>query len=83
MSGGGWHYSPRYHNGVGKLDEIGLIVMADPDLMKSLTEATTEAQLFADVIALGLKHGVQLTPEELAEVIRANRRTWFERWLDL
>lgn len=57
--------------------------MADPDLMKSLTEATTEAQLFADVIALGLKHGVQLTPEELAEVIRANRRTWFERWLDL
>ncbi len=62
-------------------DKIRRIVMADPDLMKSLTQATTEAQLFDDVIALGLEHGVQLTREELAEVMRSNRRAWFERWL--
>ena len=55
--------------------------MEDPDLMSALTALETEAELFACVVALGRERGIALTVAELAEIVRANRRAWLERWL--
>lgn len=49
--------------------------------MPALTSAGTEAELFAMVLALGRERGIELTVAELEEIVRANRRAWFERWL--
>jgi ribosome biogenesis protein Nip4 len=62
-------------------DEIRRIVMEDSSLMRALTSAETEAELFALVIALGGERGFELTVAQLEEIARANRRAWFERWL--
>ena len=55
--------------------------MKDSGLMRSLTSAETEAELFALVIALGRERGLELTVAQLEEIARTNRRAWFERWL--
>lgn len=55
--------------------------MADPGLMRRMTEIASEADLFAAVIALARAHGIELTVAELQEMVRANRVAWFERWL--
>jgi hypothetical protein len=62
-------------------DEIRRIVMEDSGLMRAMTSAGTEAELFALVIALGRERGIELTVAQLEEIARANRRAWFERWL--
>jgi len=49
--------------------------------MSTLTSVESEAELFARVIALGRERGIELTSDELAEIVRANRRAWLERWL--
>jgi len=55
--------------------------MEDSGLMRALTSAETEAELFTLVIALGRERGIELTVAHLEEIARANRRAWFERWL--
>jgi hypothetical protein len=62
-------------------DQLRRIVMEDPALMRELTAAPTQADLFARVIALGRQRGLHLTIAELEEIVRANRRSWLERWL--
>jgi hypothetical protein len=64
-------------------DEIRRIVIADPGLMSALTPAATERGLFAAVIALGRERGIAIAEAELAEIVRANRRAWLERWIPL
>jgi len=49
--------------------------------MRALTSAETDSELFALVIALGRERGIELTVAQLEEIVRANRRAWFERWL--
>jgi hypothetical protein len=66
---------------LGNFDEIRRIVMEDSGLMRALTSAETEAELFTLVIALGRERGIELTVAHLEEIARANRRAWFERWL--
>lgn len=55
--------------------------MEDPALMRELTSAASQSDLFAQVISLGLQHGLHITISELEEIVRANRRSWLERWL--
>jgi hypothetical protein len=62
-------------------DEIRRIVMEDSGLMRVLTSAETEAELFALVIALGRDRGLEIAVAQLEEIARANRRAWLERWL--
>jgi hypothetical protein len=69
------------HGALGNFDEIRRIVLDDSGLMRTLTSAETEAELFALVIALGRERGIELTVTQLEEIARANRRAWFERWL--
>lgn len=57
--------------------------MADPGLMRRLTEMASEADLFAAVIDRARAHGVELTVAQLQEIVRANRVAWFERWVPL
>lgn len=54
--------------------------MEDPALMGRLTAVKNQADLFAEVISLGRRHGLEITIPELEEVVRANRRSWIERW---
>jgi hypothetical protein len=66
---------------LGNFDEFQRIVMEDRELTTSLASVETEAELFARVIVLGRERGIELAPAELAEIVRANRRAWLERWL--
>jgi hypothetical protein len=66
---------------LSNFDEIRQIVMEDCGLMRALTSAETDAELFALVIALGRERGLELAAAQLEEIARANRRAWFERWL--
>jgi hypothetical protein len=66
---------------LGNFDEIRRMVIEDSGLTRALTSAETEAELFAQVIALGRERGIELTVIQLEEIVRANRRAWFERWL--
>jgi len=68
---------------LSNFDEIRRIVLEDPGLLPALTSATTETELFAAVIALGREKGFEVADAELAEIVRANRRAWFERWVPL
>ncbi len=55
--------------------------MEDPSLMREFTSASNQADLFSQVISLGRQHGLHITIAELEEIVRANRRSWLERWL--
>lgn len=66
---------------MNNFDELLRAVMADAGPMMALTSATTEAELFALVVALGRERGINVTAAELTEIVRANRRAWLERWL--
>jgi hypothetical protein len=66
---------------LSNFDEIRRIVMDDSGLMSALTSVESEAELFARVIALGHKRGIELASVDLAEIVCANRRAWLERWL--
>jgi hypothetical protein len=68
---------------LSNFDEIRRIVLRDPGLFPALTSASSETELFAAVIALGRERGIEVADAELAEVVRANRRAWFERWVPL
>jgi len=55
--------------------------MEDSGLMRALTSAESDAELFALVIALGRKRGLEIPVAQLEEIVRVNRRAWLERWL--
>jgi hypothetical protein len=61
-------------------DEIRRIIVDDPALMRTFT-AAPEAELFAATIALGHSRGLEITVEELKQIVDANRRESLERWL--
>ena len=60
--------------------ELRAIILNDPALMEQFTAAPNEADLFAQVISLGRQRGLHVTISELEGAIRANRRSWLERW---
>jgi hypothetical protein len=68
---------------LSNFDEIRRIVLEDPGLLPALTPVSTETELFAAVVALGRERGIEVADAELAEIVRANRRAWFERWVPL
>ena len=55
--------------------------MEEPQLTAFFSAATTDAELFARVVALGNERGLEITAVELEDIVRANRRAWLERWL--
>lgn len=61
-------------------EKLRLIAMEDPALIGRLAAVENQADLFAEVISLGRRHGLEITIPELEEVVRANRRSWIERW---
>jgi hypothetical protein len=66
---------------LSNFDEIRRIVMEEPRLMAAFSAAATDVELFARVVALGRERRLEVTTEELREIVRANRRAWLERWL--
>ena len=62
-------------------DEVRMIVLQDRRLALALAAVKTETELFDAVIGLARERGIHVTTEELAEVVRANRKAWLERWL--
>jgi len=62
-------------------DKIFQVVTDDQALMHSLAAVETGAELFALVLALAQDRGIEVETAQLAEIVRANRRAWLERWL--
>ncbi len=65
------------------IDEIRRIIMASPDLTSEFTAIETEPELFRKTIDLAQAHAIETNASQLTEIVRANRRAWFERWLPL
>jgi hypothetical protein len=61
-------------------DRFREFVMGDAALIETLTRCGSEAALFAEVLAIGRRHGFALEETDLAEIVRTNRRLWLERW---
>jgi hypothetical protein len=55
--------------------------MEDPALMAALASAQSQSELFELVVSLGREHALPVTIPKLEEIVRANRRSWLERWL--
>ncbi len=54
--------------------------MGDTAGLERLTRCGSEPELFAEVLAIGSEHGLEMKEKDLAEMVRANRRMWLERW---
>lgn len=54
--------------------------MDDAALIERLSCCGSDAALFAEVLRIGREHDFVLEERELAEIVRANRRRWLERW---
>jgi hypothetical protein len=61
-------------------DQFREYVVCDAAAMERLTRCGSEAALFAEVLAMGREHGFGLEETDFAEIVRANRRLWLERW---
>jgi hypothetical protein len=61
-------------------DRFREFAVSDAAAMERLTRCGSEAALFAEVLAIGREHGFRLEETDLAELVRANRRLWLERW---
>jgi hypothetical protein len=57
-------------------------VLNDAALRDELLEAPDLPALLARVPALARERGIELSEEELREIVNANRRSWLERWTD-
>jgi hypothetical protein len=55
-------------------------VMGDAGLIGRLAGCATEEELFAEVLSIGRRQGFGVEASDLAEIVRANRRAWLERW---
>ncbi|HEY3839243.1 MAG TPA: hypothetical protein VGL72_21870 [Bryobacteraceae bacterium] len=67
--------------GLAPFDQLRRVVMQNPALMRELTSTQSQSELFELVVSLGREHALPVTIAELEEIIRANRRSWLERWL--
>ena len=61
-------------------DQFRELVIRDSELMKKLTRCASETELFAEVLAISRGHGFELHEQDLAAIVRTNRRLWLERW---
>ncbi len=61
-------------------DQLREFVMGETALIDRLIRCGSEAALFAEVMAIGRERGFGLEKTDLAEIVRANRRLWLERW---
>jgi hypothetical protein len=61
-------------------DRFREFIMGDAALIGRLTRCSSDAALFAEALAIGREHRFQLDERDLAEIVRANRRLWLERW---
>lgn len=62
-------------------EELRTIVLNDPALLQELAAIPAQEDLFAHVIFLGSRRELAVSRAELEEIVRANRRSWLERWL--
>jgi len=60
-----------------------VMVLSDPALRDQLLKAPDLPALLARTRELGRERGIEMSEEELLEVVNANRRSWLERWVHL
>ena len=56
-------------------------VLGNSLLQERLREITDRAVFIQSVLELGAECGYEITPEDVEEAMRANRRAWLERWI--
>ena len=59
-----------------------VMVLADSALREELLAAPDLPALIALAQVLASQRGIELSGEQLASVVMANRRSWLERWVD-
>jgi hypothetical protein len=59
-----------------------VIVLGDAALRGELLAAPDLPALMALVRERGRERGVEISEEELRDVVNTNRRSWVERWTD-
>jgi hypothetical protein len=57
------------------------LVLRDLSLQKRLRECAERAAFIQKVVELGAECGCEITPEDVEEAMRRNRRAWLERWI--
>lgn len=62
-------------------DAFRKLVLSDDSLQEELRSAADERSLFDKVLTLGRQRGYELSEQDLDDAVRANRRSWLERWL--
>ncbi len=65
--------------GTEALERFLVLAASDDPLRADLGAATTDGQLADRAVAHGLRHRLAFGPAEVVEVLRANRRAWWER----
>jgi len=55
------------------------LVLRDLSLQEQLREIAERRVFIQQVVELSAKHGFEITPEDVEEAMRRNRRAWIER----
>jgi ribosomal protein S18 acetylase RimI-like enzyme len=63
-------------------ERVSQLILSDSSLRDRLLEAADLPTLFGMVLAVGEERGYELQEQELQAIVNANRRSWFERWID-
>jgi hypothetical protein len=57
------------------------IVLRDLSLQEQLREIVERPVFIQKVVELGANRGFEITPADVEEAMRRNRRAWIERWI--
>lgn len=57
------------------------LVLEDLSLQGRLREITDRPVFIQQVVELGAECGYKITPEDVEEAMRRNRRAWIEGWI--
>jgi hypothetical protein len=62
-------------------ERLVALVLADRDRVEALAAVTDLDAFTAAVVALAAEHDLAVTPDDVAEALRAGDRRWIERWI--
>lgn len=57
------------------------LVLQDLSLQERLRKITDRPVFIEKIVEISAERGYEITPEEVEEAMRRNRRAWLERWI--
>lgn len=62
-------------------ERLRQLVLRDLSLQERLREIDERPLFIQQVVELSLERGYEITPAEVEDALRRNRRAWLERWI--